>query len=272
MKFEFIKNILSTLFVFSGSLFYLSCSENDIVATPVTGLIKISEGYAIGAATKVEIWANEELFAGYNAVQLALYDSLTGKTLTEAHIEINPIMQMENMSHSCPVEQPGQYAVNKLFPAAILFTMPSGDMGNWSMEIRITNHITEYFGKALLAIHVKSTAPSKVISFQTASGARYYLSYQFPGQPKVGMNVFEVIVYTLKDEKFIPAEDLAIHITPEMPSMDHGSPNNEDPVHTANGHYEGKVNFTMTGEWRLHLELRDGSSVIGAKYFDTVID
>ncbi|MCK4749963.1 MAG: FixH family protein, partial [Bacteroidales bacterium] len=55
----------------------------------------------------------------------------------------------------------------------------------------------------------------------------------------------------------------------EMPSMDHGSPNNENPVHTENGHYVGKLNFTMTGWWRVHITLKKGDDVIcDDKYMD----
>ena len=57
-----------------------------------------------------------------------------------------------------------------------------------------------------------------------------------------------------------------------MPSMDHGSPNNEDPIHVGKGHYKGKANFTMTGEWRLQLELTTESSVLENKYFDIVVE
>lgn len=272
MKLAFIKNILPLLFIFSLSLFSFSCSENEIETVPTAGLVKISEAYALGAAVKIEVWAKEELFAGYNTLQLALYDSLSGRVLTDSHIQIIPTMNMQTMSHSCPVEGPEEEAVNKLFPTAILFTMPSGDMGSWTLEIKVHNHLNESFGTIKFDIHVKNTAPVKVITFQTASGERYYLSYQFPEKQRVGMNDFEVIAYTSKEGKFAPAENLTFQLTPEMPSMDHGSPNNENPTHTAKGHYQGKVNFTMTGEWRLQLELLSGSDVLGTKYFDVMVE
>ena len=47
-----------------------------------------------------------------------------------------------------------------------------------------------------------------------------------------------------------PDNDCAITVTPDMPSMGHGSTHNVDPVHVANGRYEGRVNFTMPGLWR----------------------
>ena len=43
-----------------------------------------------------------------------------------------------------------------------------------------------------------------------------------------------------------PADSsLSVTITPEMPSMGHGSPNNINPVHVGKGHYKGKVNLIL---------------------------
>jgi hypothetical protein len=272
MKFPFIKILLSLLFTFFVVASFVSCSDQDIDVVPTAGLTKISEAYALGAAAKVEVWAAEELFAGYNQVYFALYDSLTGQPITDSHIHLHPVMEMQMMSHSCPVEEPESEAVKQLFPAAILFTMPSGDMGSWKLETKIHNHINGLFGKASFDINVKSTTPSEVISFQASSGERFYMSYRFPEKQKVGINEFEVIAFTSADGKFVPAENLTMKLTPEMPSMDHGSPNNEDPVHVGKGHYKGKANFTMTGEWRLQLELTTGSSALDSKYFDIVVE
>src|SRR5688572_6655857 len=272
MKFVFIKTILPLLFTFFVVASFLSCSDQEIEAVPTAGLTKISEEYALGAATKVEVWAAEKLFAGYNQLYFALYDSTTGQTITNSHIHINPIMNMQAMSHSCPVEEPESEAVNKLFPAAVLFTMPSGDMGSWKLETEIHNHANGLFGKATFDINIKSSTPSQVISFQASSGERFYVSYRFPEKQKVGINDFEAIAFTSVDRKFVPSENLTMILTPEMPSMDHGSPNNEDPVHVAKGHYRGKANFTMTGEWRLQLDLTSESTVLGAKYFDIVVE
>lgn len=66
---------------------------------------------------------------------------------------------------------------------------------------------------------------------------------------------------------FPPVSDLTVEITPEMPSMGHGSPNNVNPVYIENGHYKGKVNFTMTGDWRIHLTLKKGDRLITNKAF-----
>jgi len=272
MKISFSNTLLSILFL---SLFIslISCSDdNEVTADPTAGLQKITSGYALGAGARVEVWSKEGLVAGINRVSLAVYDSVSNKRITDAHIHLNPVMNMMTMSHSCPVLNPEEDAVNGLFPGEILFTMPSGDMGSWTLEVKVHNHLADKFGTALFDIDVKSTTPSQVISFQAASGQRYYLSYLFPKGMKVGVNDFEVIAYTYNDQGFIPAETLSIGFAPEMPSMGHGSPNNVNPVYGENGHYKGKANFTMTGDWRLNLELKNGETELGPRYFDVSVN
>jgi hypothetical protein len=91
-----------------------------------------------------------------------------------------------------------------------------------------------------------------------------------PAAWKVGNNPFEITAHTMASMMSFPCcTDLTIEITPEMPSMGHGSPNNINPVHTGNGHYLGNVNFTMTGAWRIHLVVKKGDRLISNKaYFD----
>ena len=245
-----------------------SCVENDAQPDPTAGLTKVASGYA--AAAKVEVFAAQELFAGYNPLYILLHDSLSGERLEESVIRLNPQMQMATMKHSCPVENPGA-STNGFFSAAVLFTMPSGDMGTWTLEVTVDNPLTNKTGKVLMEIDVKAVSPPQLHSFTSDSGEKYLLSYYFPERTRVGMNEFEVIIFTRHAEQYLPAEDLSIRLTPEMPSMDHGSPNNADPVHQGKGHYRGKVNFTMTGEWRLNLELNKGDTFIADKYFDVNI-
>jgi hypothetical protein len=58
-----------------------SCSDNEVPFDPTVDLIKIDEGFAIGAATKVEVWASQDLMAGYNNIFIALYDSVVAVEL-----------------------------------------------------------------------------------------------------------------------------------------------------------------------------------------------
>jgi len=97
---------------------------------------------------------------------------------------------------------------------------------------------------------------------------KYPISLVMPVAWKVGNNVFEITVNMMQDMMNFPVcSDLTVEITPEMPSMGHGSPNNVNPVYVSNGHYVGSVNFTMTGDWRIHMVLKKGSRIISNKAF-----
>jgi len=57
-----------------------------------------------------------------------------------------------------------------------------------------------------------------------------------------------------------------------MPAMNHGAPGNEQPVLTDNGHYRGKVNFVMSGEWRINLKLVKDESTLAETFFDLMVE
>lgn len=243
---------------------------------PTAGLIKIVDGHAKGAATKVEVWAKEEFFAGYNKLYFALYDSVTGKRITDSHIYLNPVMHMKMMSHSCPKEEPDKNAVNELFPGSIMFSMPSNEEGKWTLETKVHNHTNNKEGQTVFDIKVVNPTLSHMAFIKVPGDSSYYVSYYFPEKMKVGVNIFDVIVFKKKKGKaypdFLPATHLNIKFTPTMPSMGHGSSNNENPAHTKGGYYQGKVNFSMTGDWKLDVELLDKKNTsIGKVAFDVIL-
>ncbi|MBK8881190.1 MAG: FixH family protein [Bacteroidales bacterium] len=92
-----------------------------------------------------------------------------------------------------------------------------------------------------------------------------------PVDPKVGMNDIELTLHRKATMMDWPSDDTyTIEITPEMPSMGHGSPNNVNPSSIGNGHYKGKVNFTMTGEWRVNVLVKKDGADVSQNLFFTV--
>jgi len=264
-----MKKIL--FFVFAATITILgSCQKDPIAETedPKKSLIKISESFAIGSATKVELWSKTILGTGYQKLYIALYDSTSNKVITKASVQILPMMDMvmngTKMSHSAPLENPENMdAENTLFASAAVFTMPSsGETGKWSIQVIVKKESQTKYGIAKIDIQVKQSEPERVKSITTADGSKLVVAYISPSSPKVGINDFEIAIFKRQDMMAFPAEDnYSITMTPEMPSMGHGSPNNVNPVLTKNGHYKGKVNFTMTGDWRINLELnKDGKT------------
>ncbi len=260
------------LFILAAAAF--SCTDNEIEIDPTADLTKIAEGFAIGAATKVEVWSDQNLFAGYNNIFITLYDSVSGSRLTKATIEFYPEMSMVGgMKHACPVENPAADAVNNLFQGALMFIMPSGDMGAWNLEIKIQNPANNKTGMASFPVTVANPTNACMKSFVTDASEKIFVGYSFPKGMKVGVNDFEVMVYQkMGNYEFVPMENYSFVLTPEMPSMDHGSPNNVNPTHAGQGHYKGKVNFTMTGGWRLNLTLSQGDALVTDLYFDVEVE
>jgi hypothetical protein len=270
MKTLFSKYIF--LLILAASAF--SCSDNEVPFDPTVDLIKIDEGFAIGAATKVEVWSSQDLMAGYNNIFIALYDSVGGSRITKAKIDFYPEMSMMGgVQHGCPVEEPAEEAVNQLFPGAITFTMPSGDMGSWKLKIEVQNQVNNKKGSTTFSISVANPTAACLKSFVTAANEKIFVTYNFPKKMKVGINDLDVIVYKMINMyEFAYVENYSFVLTPEMPSMGHGSPNNVNPTHASKGHYKGKVNFTMTGDWRLNLNISQGEAVVKDLYFDVEVE
>lgn len=247
------------------SLFLLNaCTKDKIEADPLAGLTKVAEGYASGAATKVELYANgQTLYSGTTSFKIRLLDSLTGKVVERASVQLAPLMDMGTMKHACPFENPSsESANNQLFNCSVTFIMSSMG-GSWSLGATVQNRENNKQGTINIPLTIAEPAKARIKSFTAAhDGQKYFVSLVSPRSPKVGINDLEFAVYKKVSGMSFPADStLRIVNTPEMPTMGHGSPNNVDPTHIAKGHYRGKVNFTMTGLWKLNLDIYSGTAV-----------
>jgi YtkA-like len=169
------------------------------------------------------------------------------------------------MQHACPVENPDEEAINGVFPGALAFVMPTSTGGSWTLAMRVHNHKNYKYGVASFNITVDNptTPVMSVFTSQSVDSSKLVLSIISPTAPKVGMNDIEFTLHRKVSDMSWPADSTyGFVITPEMPSMGHGSPNNVNPVHIGNGHYKGKVNFTMTGEWKINVDVqKDGKTI-----------
>lgn len=261
-----MKNIFSKLVYIAISIsLVISCTKSDVPLTdPTQGLIKLTEGFAARAATKVAVYTKESVIStGYTRFYITLTDSATGNNIDDAHIHLTPMMNMGTMQHSAPYENPvSATAINYLFPCSIVFLMPSTN-GSWTVKINVHNHHTNKEGSLTIPVTVKEPSSSRLKSFTALhDGSKYFVSLIEPVSPKVGINDLEIAIYKKASMMSFPADSsLSVSFIPEMPTMGHSSPNNINPAHTGNGHYKGKVNFTMTGLWRLNFDFLSGTSV-----------
>ena len=249
------------LFIGLGLMVFSSCSENDPEPQFATEFNQITS-FTVDDVT-VTLFAEEEFFVGFNTIQTMITDR--DGSLLSGDIQVTPMMQMMDMRHSSPVELPGATFEDGSFSFHTVFVMPSGEMGQWSLNFTING--TE------LEVPVEVTAPelTRLASFTSLADetTRYFVAFLGPNDPQVGQNDMEIAVYQRNSMMEWPAvTDVQFELEPWMVSMDHGSPNNIAPVHMEDGHYIGKVNFTMTGDWQLRLTMSRDGEVCGSPYFD----
>ncbi len=258
---------------------FASCNNDDPEPTPTptdpfAGLTYIGETSAVGAGANVKIYADEPLFVGYNNIYVAVYDSANTSTqLTDGHITFMPEMDMGMHQHACPYEDPSTTvdATTQAFKGAIVFIMPS-TAGSWTLGVHVHNHANGHSGMAMLPVTVVEPTEPKLITFESDyDQTKLFVTRIEPKSPEVGINDFTLGIYKRESMMSFPAvDDLVVSMEPEMPTMGHGSPNNVDPVSVGNGMYEGKVNFTMTGYWKVNLDFTtaNNDTVKTGQYFD----
>ena len=61
--------------------------------------------------------------------------------------------------------------------------------------------------------------------------------------------------------------ELKVQIEPDLPSMGHGSPGNEQPQLVSENLYRGLVNFTMAGPWLVHVSFTEHGRELGRTAF-----
>lgn len=256
-----MKNLLYIMMILSA--FMISCSEDEIDnLTPSEELTEVAKGTEDGLT--VSLMSDQNLFVGYNRVTAVVTDA-NGDAVS-GNVTISPVMQMTEMSHACPLEyMNGQTLQEGKLAFAVVFVMPSGDMGSWTVTVAVD-------GKEVsVPVSVSQPEMAKLVSFVSGADntSRYFIAMIAPSAPEVGQNDLELAIYRRESMMSWPAvENLTLEMEPWMPSMDHGSPNNVAPVHVSDGHYMGKVNFTMTGDWRINLKVMEGEMVHGEPYFD----
>lgn len=259
-----MKNALKYIALASFTFLAAACTKNDEITITPINKVKVGEAYAIGAATKIQLWADADLNTGYNSLYITAVDSASNQTKTDVTFSVKPLMTMNMMggmmmTHSCPIEQADATAKKDgLTPAAVVFSMPTSDSGNWKMEVTLNGG-----KKAIIPVTVKEPTASRLLFVTSPDKTTYMVSMLANPVYKIGANDFELQISKKTDgNTYVPVNDFSLEITPEMPDMGHGSPNNVNPVFTKNGHYKGKVNFTMTGYWKVNLQIKDASGVV----------
>lgn len=236
------------------SLLFVSCKKEDI-KTDEKPIEKIKLGEAVTSKNeKIILWADAALTTGFHKIYLSVTDA-ANKNVSNATVSFKPLMDMGSMKHSSPAEQPAYNNTSGLYEGAIVFTMPSG-MHSWMVNVTVNGEVKT------MDVTIPDAKTKMVGSYVGTDGNKYVVALIPSKKWEVGMNDVEILISQNLMMDFPPVDDLKIIFTPEMPSMGHGSPNNVNPVNIGNGRYKGKVNYTMTGDWKFHFKLSKNDVVI----------
>lgn len=253
------------LILFIFPLFFAACEKDDEVPKEEINLVSIAKTDSDAGIFNVELMAEQALFQGYNKLYFNIKKNADKSQVTQASVSLLPMMHMTTMTHAAPFENPGNTVdKNGHFEGAAVFIMPGNPDEGWDLRVAIDADGTK--DTTYLTIP-EVTGLEEAREFSVVSEVdekTYFISLLEPSEPEVGINNIEFTVHYKESMMSFPAaEDLAISIEPEMPSMGHGSPNNVTPTHVGNGHYQGQVNFTMTGWWRVNIEVSKNGQSIG---------
>lgn len=218
---------------------------------------------------------------GYNDVYFVATKRSSGNYVKDFNVNnITPLMTMTKMGmqHSTPVGSSiesfndGYLAVKHGWVSLL---MPTSENGTWQISYSAT-----VLGKqggvtnADIAVAALPDGQEWIKSFKNGDDT-YFLSLVNPGSWKTGTNAIRAYVSKkssdVKSPYKLAAETFTIDIDPRMPDMDnHTSPDNVALKRRDDGSYEGLVNLTMTGRWRIHLTVRDaeGNIVAGGDTLD----
>jgi len=246
--------------------FFASCSsDNDetVTANELDGLTKIQE--MTNDTHVVELYsATGTLQQGYNAISLRIKNKATNEYEKNATVSWSPLMYMMSMQHACPYSAVTKTSGKEtLYNGYIVFQMAQNDTEYWKLKVNYTINGTEYNVDEIIS--VPASAKRRVTSFTGTDGSKYVLALIEPTNPKVALNDIKMGVFKMENMTSFPiVNDYTVKIDPRMPSMgNHGSPNNVNLTQSATDLlYHGKLSLTMTGYWKINLQLLNSANEV----------
>ena len=185
------------------------------------------------------------------------------------------MMHMTSMMHACPFSPVTAVSgKNNLYNGYIVFQMPENATEYWDLTVKYTVGGQEF--EAMAPITVPASAKRRVTTLTGADGVKYVLALIEPTAPKVALNDMTVGIFKMASMTSFPIVDnMKIAIDPRMPSMgNHGSPNNVALTQSSlDNLYHGKLSLTMTGYWKVNMQLFDASNTLqGGQAIDGAVE
>jgi hypothetical protein len=240
-----------------------SCNVNDS-SDPELELIPVESVTVDGYTVSLE--SDNAVETGANTLYWKV--ERDGDLITPQSITINPMMDMGNMMHSTPYEQPETAEEDdRYFSNMAVFIMPSGSMGSWTIDFEINLPNNDVL-TGTMPVEVGSSW--RLTSVRDVDDSVYFITWLKPRTPVTGANDLQFMVHTRESMmSFPPAENVEMEIYPYM-DMGGGSGHSTDftpPVATETGHFEGDINYSMSGTWTTSVTLTvDGDTLPEAMF------
>lgn len=265
MKTKVVFQALCSLIL--SAIFLISCekksnnnnnSSEDEVLYHVSDTLFSQDYYAVLHTEKYK-----NIQVGYNNFAFLIYKN-NGEAVYADTVIWSAEMNMTGMKHGCPSSILIRDTAKVAFWTGFqIFQMASNASEFWNLKLMATIDGADIiFTKN---INVEDAPNRSVEVFSGLDSKRYVLAWQMIELPKVGINTMNARLYRMESMmSFAPVNNYYIKIDPRMPSMEnHSSPNNESLISIGNGIYEGKLNFSMTGYWRINLQvLNDRNEIV----------
>lgn len=250
------------------SIFLISCRTSDDPVTPpsvneLEGLVKVKE-FSNDTHTIELYTVTGTTQLGYNDLKFRIKNKSSNQYEKNASVNWSPVMHMTSMSHSGP-----KSSITKVTPDGTLYTgylvfqMPQNATEYWDLKFDYSINGMAY--TATTVVDVPNSSERRVNSFLGSDNTRYIVAYIEPRTPKVAVNDLTVGVWKMQDMMTFPVVNgYTVKIDPRMPGMgNHGSPNNVNATQTSAGKlYNGKLSLTMTGYWKINLQLANAAGTV----------
>ena len=221
---------------------------------------------------------NGSFHNGYNEIYFVATKKATGNYIKNCELtNITPIMHMVKMDkyHSTPTGPAaesfdnGILAVKRSWVSFLMNTSEAGS-GTLSYDALVLGKEGKVEKKDIV-VNALPDGQAWLKSFKVGDD-NYFLSLVNPSDWKTGTNTIKAYISKKSDPITTPyalaTETFTVEIDPRMPDMgNHTSPDNTPLVKQQDGSYQGTINLTMTGLWRIHLTVKDakGNVVAGGE-------
>ena len=221
---------------------------------------------------------NGSFHNGYNEIYFVATKKATGNYIKNFELtNITPIMHMVKMDkyHSTPTGPAAESFDNGILAVKrswVSFLMNTSEAGSWTLSYDALVLGKEgKVEKKDIVVNALPDGQAWLKSFKMGDD-NYFLSLVNPSDWKTGTNTIKAYISKKSDPITTPyalaTETFTVEIDPRMPDMgNHTSPDNTPLVKQQDGSYQGTINLTMTGLWRIHLTVKDakGNVVAGGE-------